>query len=68
MGGHLEIERKFEPGPNLVLPDLAAVDGVAVDGEPEEHRQAATYFDTADLRLTQARVTLRRRTGSTDAG
>ncbi len=68
MGGHVEIERKVEPGPDFVLPDLSAVAGVAAVGEPVEHHLDATYFDTADLRLARARVTLRRRTGGTDAG
>ena len=68
MGGHVEIERKVEPGPDFALPDLTAVEGVAAVGEPVEHALAATYFDTADLRLARARVTLRRRTGGTDAG
>ncbi|RBY88689.1 CYTH and CHAD domain-containing protein [Blastococcus sp. TF02A-26] len=68
MSGHLEIERKLEPGPDFALPDLATVEGVAAVGEPVEHHLAATYFDTADLRLARARITLRRRTGGTDAG
>ncbi|WP_409329340.1 CHAD domain-containing protein [Trujillonella humicola] len=68
MGGHVEIERKVEPGPDFALPDLTAVEGVAGVGEPVEHALAATYFDTADLRLARARITLRRRTGGTDAG
>lgn len=68
MGGHVEIERKVEPGPDFTLPDLTAVEGVAAVGEPVEHSLAATYYDTADLRLARARVTLRRRTGGTDAG
>ncbi len=68
MDGHVEIERKVEPGPDFAVPDLTAVDGVAAVGEPVEHHLAATYFDTADLRLARAGVTLRRRTGGTDAG
>ncbi|MGY1743744.1 MULTISPECIES: CYTH and CHAD domain-containing protein [unclassified Blastococcus] len=68
MDGHVEIERKLEPGPGFGLPDLTAVDGVAAVGEPVEHHLSATYFDTADLRLLRSRVTLRRRTGGTDAG
>ncbi|SEP13104.1 CYTH and CHAD domain-containing protein [Trujillonella endophytica] len=68
MVGHVEIERKVEPGPGFVLPDLSTVEGVSAVGEPVEHHLAATYFDTADLRLARARITLRRRTGGTDAG
>jgi CHAD domain-containing protein len=65
---HVEIERKFDVGEAFVLPDLSDVPGVASVGEPVEHTLEATYHDTADLRLARAKVTLRRRTGGTDAG
>ena len=65
---HVEIERKFDVGEAFVLPDLSSVPGVASVGEPVEHTLEATYHDTADLRLARAKVTLRRRTGGTDAG
>lgn len=65
---HLEVERKFEAGADVVVPDLAGLPGVAAVSEVEEHDLAATYYDTPDLRLLRARVTLRRRTGGTDAG
>jgi inorganic triphosphatase YgiF len=35
---------------------------------PVLHHLSATYFDTADGRLQAAKITLRRRTGGTDAG
>ena len=35
---------------------------------PEIQDLTATYFDTAGLRLAAAHITLRRRTGGTDAG
>ncbi|GAB3307413.1 CYTH and CHAD domain-containing protein [Geodermatophilus aquaeductus] len=66
--GQLEVERKFEAGPDVVLPDLTVVDGVSSAGDPVTHELDATYFDTPDLRLARARITLRRRTGGTDAG
>jgi CHAD domain-containing protein len=66
--GQLEVERKFEAGPDVVLPDLTAVDGVAAVGDAVPHELDATYYDTPDLRLARARITLRRRTGGTDAG
>jgi len=48
--------------------DLGGVaDGSGVT-EPEVRLLAAHYFDTADLRLIAAKVTLRRRTGGPDAG
>jgi CHAD domain-containing protein len=66
--GQLEVERKFEAGPDVVLPDLTTVDGVVTVGDVVTHDLDATYYDTPDLRLARARVTLRRRTGGTDAG
>ncbi|PRY47667.1 CHAD domain-containing protein [Geodermatophilus tzadiensis] len=66
--GQLEVERKFEAGPDVVLPDLTGVGGVAAVGDVVTHDLDATYWDTPDLRLARARVTLRRRTGGTDAG
>jgi CHAD domain-containing protein len=64
----LEIEQKFEVEETFVVPDLSGVPGVAEVREPVEHHLDAAYYDTADLRLARARVTLRRRTGGTDAG
>jgi inorganic triphosphatase YgiF len=65
---HVETELKFEVGVDFVLPDLSAVaDGAAVSA-PEVYHLVASYFDTADLRLAKARITLRRRTGGSDAG
>ncbi len=65
---HVETELKFEVGGDFVLPDLGSpADGVAVT-DPEVFLLVATYFDTADLRLAKASITLRRRTGGSDAG
>ncbi|WP_369257313.1 CYTH and CHAD domain-containing protein [Geodermatophilus amargosae] len=66
--GQIEVERKFEAGPDVVLPDLTTVDGVTSVGGPVTHELDATYYDTPDLRLARSRITLRRRTGGTDAG
>lgn len=63
-----EVERKLDAPADLVLPDLSGLPGVASVAEPVEHRLDATYFDTDDLRLNAARLTLRRRTGGKDAG
>ncbi|HEV7210142.1 MAG TPA: CYTH and CHAD domain-containing protein [Blastococcus sp.] len=68
MAGHLEIERKFDVGPDFAVPDLVGVAGVASVADVEEIDLAATYHDSADLRLLRSRVTLRRRTGGADAG
>jgi CHAD domain-containing protein len=65
---HLEIERKYDVGEEAELPDLSGVPGVSSVSEPEEHELAADYFDTPDLRLAAAGVTLRRRTGGDDEG
>jgi CHAD domain-containing protein len=55
-------------GPDAALPDLAGVGGVVTVGDPVTQELDATYFDTPDLRLARARITLRRRTGGSDAG
>ena len=78
---HLELEKKYAADDAFEVPALTELvvgqhDGhVSLDpgfpvaeGEPERHRLRATYFDTADLRLAAAGLTLRRRTGGEDAG
>jgi len=60
---HQEVERKFEPGPAVVLPSLADVEGVSAVGQPAEAQLDAVYFDTGDLDVAQHGVTVRRRTG-----
>src|SRR4051794_121581 len=67
-GGHLEVERKFDVDDGFALPEFAGVDGVVAADPPVEQALEAVYHDTADLRLARARITLRRRTGGTDAG
>lgn len=67
-GEHLETERKYNAGPDFALPDFTGLPGTAAVSPPRRQRLTATYFDTADLRLIGARVTLRRRTGGHDAG
>ena len=68
MRSHREVERSFAPGPDDELPDLGVADGVAAVEEAGSVDLAATYFDTEDLALTRAGVSLRRREGGTDAG
>ncbi|QPK78556.1 CYTH domain-containing protein [Corynebacterium lizhenjunii] len=65
----LEIEMKFSVGSTADVPSLCGVTPAlsAVLGE-QHHSLRALYFDTPDLRLTRAKVTLRRRTGGGDAG
>ncbi|MBM7811086.1 CYTH and CHAD domain-containing protein [Saccharothrix algeriensis] len=63
-----ETERKYEAPAGVALPELADLPGVAAAAGPEEQRLEAVYYDTADLRLARAGLTLRRRTGGDDAG
>jgi CHAD domain-containing protein len=77
---HLEIEKKYAADDAFEVPPLteflhtdhgaAPVDGGApvAEGDAVQQQLAATYFDTADLRLAAAGLTLRRRTGGEDAG
>src|SRR3954451_15242521 len=62
-----EIERKYESDESG-LPDLTGVGGVANVLDKGVMELDATYYDTADQRLAASRVTLRRRTGGSDAG
>ena len=62
-----ETERKYEAPAELELPDPGRLFGLGV-GSQDEVELDATYFDTADLRLARAGVTLRRRVGGDDAG
>ena len=68
-----EIERKYDPA----AAGAAALDavkamtgtaGVASVSQQGERLLDAVYYDTADLRLIGAGITLRRRTGGQDAG
>jgi len=79
---HREVEKKYAADAAVELPPLVelvagarseeepGLDGVSpvAEGEPAQQRLVATYFDTADLRLATAGLTLRRRTGGDDAG
>ncbi|MFJ4786323.1 CHAD domain-containing protein [Streptomyces sp. NPDC088794] len=62
-----EIERKYESD-DSGLPDLTGVSGVATVVDKGVAHLDATYYDTADQRLAAAKITLRRRTGGSDAG
>jgi CHAD domain-containing protein len=63
-----ETELKFDAASDLVLPGLDGLPGVARTETPREDLLIAEYFDTADLRLLRAGITLRRRSGGADAG
>jgi CHAD domain-containing protein len=66
--GHLEVETKYDVDEGFAVPDVSGLPDVATVDEPVEHLLEAVYLDTDDLRLLRARVTLRRRTGGSDAG
>ena len=68
-----EIERKYDPaaGATAALDAVKAMTGtagVAAVSQQGEQLLDAVYYDTADLRLIGAGITLRRRTGGEDAG
>ena len=67
-GEFIETERKYEAAADFALPDLAGLDGVAAITGPRTYQLRAVYFDTRGFGLAEARITLRRRTGGTDAG
>ncbi|WP_416973276.1 CHAD domain-containing protein [Streptomyces sp. 4F14] len=62
-----EIERKYESDESG-LPDLTGVAGIEAVLDKGLAELDATYYDTADGRLAAASITLRRRTGGSDAG
>jgi inorganic triphosphatase YgiF len=66
--GKLETEQKYDVDPDFTMPDLGGLGGSDVAVRPETQLLVARYYDTDDLRLAAAHVTLRRRTGGTDAG
>jgi CHAD domain-containing protein len=63
-----ETEIKYEAAADAVLPSFAGLPQIA-RAEAAAHEQLdADYFDTEDLRLISAGITLRRRSGGHDAG
>ncbi|WP_288831369.1 CYTH and CHAD domain-containing protein [uncultured Corynebacterium sp.] len=64
----LEVEVKLAVDEETGVPDLTELDGVSSILDTVEHNLSAIYYDTQDLRLTRAKVTLRRRTGGSDDG
>lgn len=64
----IEVEAKFSVDQSATAPVLTDIEGVDVIQQEARHELSAVYYDTADLRLTRAKVTLRRRSGGKDAG
>jgi CHAD domain-containing protein len=63
-----ETEIKYDAPPGATLPRLDDLPEVASTSGPAEQRLEADYYDTDDLRLIRAGITLRRRNGGDDAG
>jgi CHAD domain-containing protein len=63
-----ETETKYDAPAGASLPGLDRLPGVAATSGPEEQRLEAEYYDTGDLRLIRAGITLRRRSGGADDG
>jgi inorganic triphosphatase YgiF len=63
-----ETERKYEAADAAELPDPAGLLGLDAGAGAEQQQLEAVYFDTSDLRLLRAGVTLRRRVGGSDEG
>jgi CHAD domain-containing protein len=63
-----ETEAKYEAAADVVLPPLDGLPQVAATASAPEQMLVAVYYDTSDLRLLRAGITLRRRTGGEDAG
>ncbi|MEO8283390.1 MAG: CYTH and CHAD domain-containing protein [Pseudarthrobacter sp.] len=64
----VEVEKKYDVGADAEVPDLTEVPGVARVGVPHVDHLEAVYFDTEDSALAARGITLRRRTGGSDAG
>src|SRR4051794_17477573 len=65
---HIEVERKFDVLESTVSPSFEGLSAVARIERAPVHQLEAVYFDTPGHDLAGHRVTLRRRTGGTDAG
>ena len=65
---HSEVERKYDVDAGCRIPGVSQLPGTIRTAPLVELDQVATYYDTDDLRLLSARVTLRRRTGGVDDG
>jgi CHAD domain-containing protein len=63
-----ETETKYDAPAGAGLPSLDRLPQVADVSGPEQQRLEADYYDTDDLRLLRAGVTLRQRSGGNDPG
>ena len=65
---HVEVERKFDVVESTVSPSFEGLSSVARVERSPAQRLEAVYFDTPAHDLAAHHVTLRRRTGGSDAG
>jgi len=63
-----ETEAKYDAPAGAGLPGLDRLPRVAGTSVPQEQVLEAEYYDTGDLRLIRAGITLRRRSGGHDDG
>src|SRR5690349_7521929 len=63
-----ETETKYDATAGAGLPRLDGLPQVAATSGPEQQRLEADYYDTDDLRLLRAGITLRQRSGGDDPG
>jgi len=66
--GYLEVERKFDVDESTVSPSFEGIAAVARVERSPALELDAVYFDTPAHDLASKRITLRRRTGGSDAG
>src|SRR5215831_14863627 len=62
-----ETEAKYDAPAGAGLPRLDRLPQVTATSGPEQQRLKAEYYDTGDLRLLRAGITLRQRSGGNDA-
>jgi len=63
-----ETEAKYDAPASVTPAGLDDLPQVAGTSGPDEEQLEAEYYDTGDLRLIRAGITLRRRRGGHDAG
>ena len=63
-----ETEAKYDAPAGAGLPRPDRLPQVAAASRPEQQRLDAEYYDTDDLRLLRAGITLRQRSSGNDAG
>ncbi|MBS4730193.1 CYTH and CHAD domain-containing protein [Mycobacterium sp. SM1] len=66
--GYLEVERKYDVAEAAVVPSFDGLTPVVRVEKPPTQELDAVYFDTPGRDLASKRITLRRRTGGSDAG